>query len=104
MQRILRIPVTVIIQVPPLTGTDVSLAQAGVRIICLTHGGVVLTAPASVVFGAGAADTTYVNPPDTNQQRVNGVLCQHDVQCLPVAAVHTETTGIRHGRVGVEVA
>ena len=37
VQRILRVPIAIVIQVPTLAGTDVGLAQARVRIILLTH-------------------------------------------------------------------
>ena len=50
-----------------LTGTDIGLTQTRVRIILLTHGGVVLAAPTSVVFIAGAGHTSHINPPHTNQ-------------------------------------
>ena len=39
VQRILRIPVTAIVQVPALTGTNIGLAQPGVWVIRLAHGG-----------------------------------------------------------------
>lgn len=38
VQRILCIPLTIVVQVPTLTGTDIGLAQPGVRVILLTHG------------------------------------------------------------------
>ena len=39
VQRILRVPVTVIVQVPALTGTNIGLAQTRVRVIFLAHRG-----------------------------------------------------------------
>ena len=37
VQRILRIPITIIVQMPTLTSTDIGLAQARVRVIFLAH-------------------------------------------------------------------
>ena len=94
MQRIFSVPVTAIVQVPPLAGTNIGLTQTRVRIVFLTHGGIVLAAPTSIVFISGAADAAHINPPHTNQQRVDSFLRQNDIQGLPVATVNTETTRV----------
>ena len=67
MQRILSIPVAIIVQVPALTGANIGLAQTRVRVIFFTHSRIVLAAPTSIVFIAGAADTAHINSPHTHQ-------------------------------------